>query len=217
MLRALADVMRGRHDRPSMTLPVRTRSVQREKNRVRCGWLRRHARIARGDRHDSWRAWRWDYRSGAQTRSGDPVGLHGTKLGWSCRAVTRSQRDRSRARVRVHANTTMVVPTCDARGAREPREGLVADRRTRRRSPPDRGAGTSLRPCDVWCRNFPVRDSSDAFSIHSFDTRNEVFLICRRRSAVRNPRRWRARFRIHPVCPDRVPSGARRGPGGAPA
>ncbi len=187
MLRALADVMRGRHDRPSMTLPVRTRSVQREKNRVRCGWLRRHARIARGDRHDSWRAWRWDYRSGAQTRSGDPVGLHGTKS------------------------------TCDARGAREPREGLVADRRTRRRSPPDRGAGTSLRPCDVWCRNFPVRDSSDAFSIHSFDTRNEVFLICRRRSAVRNPRRWRARFRIHPVCPDRVPSGARRGPGGAPA
>jgi len=213
----LTDVMRARHGRASkhvMGIPVQRRAVHRTKNRVRCAWLRCDARIARCDRLNSRRAWRGWGPFAARTRSGDQVCVPDTMWHRAGRTVSGSPRDRWRGCVRVRANTGIVIPTCDARGAREPRDGLVADGRTHRRCSPDRDAGPSLCPRDIRFRNSPARVC--AFSLHSFDTPDEVLLIARRRPALRDPRRWRSRLRIHPVRPGRVPSGARPESGGAP-
>jgi hypothetical protein len=186
---SLADVRRRRHggaSRQVMSMPVRDRAVQRAKHRVRC-------------------AWRWWCPFGTRTRSGGPVCVPGTMLRRSGHTVTWSRRDRWRGHVR----------GCDARGARGPREGLVADGRTHRRSSPHRDAGPSLRACDIWFRHTPVR--ACALSIRSSATPDEVLLMARRRSALRDPRRRRARVRIHPVRPGREPSGTGPGSGGAPA
>ena len=120
-------------------------------------------------------------------------------------------------RVRTRANTAIVVPTCDARGARESREGFVADGRTPRRSSPPRDTGASLRPCDVWVSTSFAADRCDVRSHCSVDTRDGILLTPTCRSASRDPRRRLARVRVHPVRPDRVPSRARPGHGGAPA
>ncbi len=209
------DMIRGQHGRASRRVirrPARDRAVQRWRNRVRCRWRRRHARAAQRDRHNLWRRW---CPLGARTRSGDQTSC-GTVRSRPC-CVTRPRRDRRRGRVRTRANTAIVVPPCDAQGARESREGVVADGRALRRSPPLCDAGTSLRPCDVWVSAPLAADRSDARSLRFVDPRDEILLIDMRRSASRDPRRQLARVRIHPVRPGRVPSGACPGPGGAPA
>ena len=196
-------------------VPTREIAVQRLMNRVRW-WRRHHARAARRDRHDPWHAWRLWCPLGTRRRSRGQACLHGRVRSRLCHRETRSRGDRRRGRV-TSTHTALVMPTCDARGGREPREGLVADDRTLRRTPSLRDAGASLRPRDVWVRESIGRDSSCARSIQSIDTRDEVLLARARRSASRDPRRRLARIRIHPVCPGCLPSGARPGHGGAPA
>ena len=160
------------------------------------------ARAARRDRHDAWRAWCcWCPRA---VRTGDQADRHGTIKSRPCR-------------VRTRANTAIVVPTCDARGARESREGFVADGRTSGRLSPPRDTGASLRPCDVWVSTSFAADRCDVRSHCSVDTRDGILLTSTCRSASRDPRRRLARVRVHPVRPDRVPSRARPGHGGAPA
>ena len=63
----VADVFRPRcASGRSCSVPARDRAVQRGRNRVRCGRLRRHAR-ARPDRDEACPAWRWWCPLSAQT------------------------------------------------------------------------------------------------------------------------------------------------------
>jgi hypothetical protein len=99
--------------------------------------------------------------------------------------------------------------------ARERREGLAADGRQRRRSP-DRDAGASCGSCDA-CISAPrAGHRDDACFLRSLDPCDEIAPSCRHRSASRDPRRWLARIRIHPVRRGGVPR-ARARQGGAPA
>jgi hypothetical protein len=218
---SLADVMRGRHGRSSrhvMRMPVRDRAVQREKNRVRCRWLRRHARAVQRNCDEAWHPWRWWCPLRARTRFRDHVGLPRTVIDRQCNAVARSQGIRPRTRVCTRTNTAIVMSTCGMRGAPEPRERFATDGRLRRRSSPDRDTGVSRCPCGVWVSVSRAGDrDDDARSLRFVGTCDEIPFRRRHRSASCDPRRWPARIGIHPVRPGRVPSSARACHGGAPA
>jgi len=198
-------------------VPARDRAVQREKNRVRCRWLRRHARAVQRTGDEAWHRWRWWCPVRARTRSRDHAGLSRTVTD-RCDAVTRSDGTRSRTRVRTRLHTAIVMSTCGMRGAPEPHERFATDGRLRRRSSPDRDAGVSRCPCGAWISVSRAggRDD-DARSLRSVGTCDEILFRSRHRSDPRDPRRWPARIGIHPVRSGRVPSRARACQGGASA
>jgi hypothetical protein len=207
----LADV---RSRRRACTLPAADRAVQRGTTRVRYWCPRRHARTARRDRHHSRHAWRrWcPLRTGKRSYAAFRCRV---LIDRSCLAMTRSRGDRRRWRIRTRTSRATVLPTwIPPRRAGEAGEGLVPDGALRRS--PVRDAGASLRPCDTWIVGS-LATCRDARSYHSIGPRDERFVAHPSRSAVRDPRRWPARVRIHPVRPGGVPSGTRRGSGGAPA
>jgi hypothetical protein len=207
----LADVLRRRR---ACTLPAADRAVQRETTRVRCWCPRRHARTARRDRHHSRHAWRrWcPLRTGKRSYAAFRCRV---LIDRSWRAMTRSRGDRRRWRVRTRTSRATVLPPCTPRRAGEACEGLGTDGALRRS--PVRDAGASLRPGDTWIVGSLVATCRDARSYHAIGARDERLVAHPSRFAVLDPRRWPARVRIHPVRPDGVPSGTRRGSGGAPA
>lgn len=208
----LADVLRRRS---ACTLPVEDRAVQRGTTRVRCECLRRHARAARRDRQHLWHAWRrWcPLRTGKRSYAAFRCRI---LIDRSCLAMARSRGDRERWRVRTKTSTATVPPTCTPiRREGASCEGLVTDGALRRSSL--RHAGASLRSCETWIVGSLVAACRDARSYQCISTRDERLVAHPSRSAVRDPRRWRARVSIHPVRPGDVPSGTRLGHGGAPA
>lgn len=214
------DVMRcrpGSAFRRVIRMPLRDGAVQRWTNRVRCWWLRRHARPARRDRHGPRRAWCSWCPLSARRRSRDQTSLHGTVRSCPCSPCDRktlSRGDRRRGRARTRANTALVMPTCQARCGVESCEGLVADGR---RSPPSRDAGASLRPCGVWFRESFARDPFYGLSTRSSETRDDVLRARARRSASRELRRRLDRVHPHNVCGIGMSSSARPGHRGEPA
>jgi hypothetical protein len=105
----------------------------------------------------------------------------------------------------------------DRTRARERREGLAAEGRLRRRSSPDRDAGASRCPCDACFSTSRAGHPGHACCLRPVDPCDEIPPTRRHRSAVRDPRRWLARIRIHPIRRGRVPPRARARQGGAPA
>ena len=208
----LADVLRRRR---ACTLPADDRAVHRGTTRVRCGCPRRHARAARRDRHHRWHTWRrWcPLRPGKRSYAAFCCRI---LIDWSCLGMTQSRSDRRRWCVRTRTSRATVRATCTPpRRAGEACEGLVTDGALRRS--PFCDAGASLRPGDTWIVGSLVTACRDARSNHSIGPHDERLVAHPSRSTVRDPRRWPARVRVHPVRPGGVPAGTRRGSGGAPA
>jgi len=210
---------RPRMARRASRLLARDRPVQREKNRVRCGWRRRHARPPERGCDASYACRQWCPFT-VRTRSRHHTDLLRPVID-RCDTVARSQDDRDRQETRGCTRTAIRMPTCGARGVREPRAGLATDDRLHRGSSLNRDAGAPRGSCGAWASASRAGDPDDA---RFCDTRffrpldtSEISRHRGRRSAWRDPRRWLARIRIHPVRPGRVPSRARARQGGTPA
>jgi hypothetical protein len=105
----------------------------------------------------------------------------------------------------------------DRTRARERREGLAAEGHLRRRSSPDRDAGASRCPCDACFSMSRAGHPGHACGLRPVDPCDKIPPTRRHRSALRDPRRWLARIRIHPIRRGRVPPRARARQGGVPA
>lgn len=101
--------------------------------------------------------------------------------------------------------------------ARARREGLAAEGRLRRRSSPDRDAGASRCPCDACFSTSRAGHPGHACCLRPVDPCDEIPPTRRHRAAVRDPRRWLARIRIHAIRRRGVSPRACGRQGGAPA
>ena len=129
----------------------------------------------------------------------------------------RCQRPRCHVRFVRHDRDEAWPAFSDRTRPRERRERLAAEGRLRRRSSLDRDAGASCGPCDACFSTSRVGHRGHACYLRPVDPCDEISPTCRHRSAWRDPRRWLARIRIHPIRRGRVPPRARARQGGAPA
>lgn len=127
----------------------------------------------------------------------------------------RCQRPRCHVRFVRHNRDRAWPAFSDRTRARERREGLPAEGRLRRRSSPDRDAGASRCPRDECLSR--AGHPGHACCLRPVDPCDEIPPTRRHRSALRDPRRWLAQIRIHPIRRGRVPPCARARQGGAPA
>jgi hypothetical protein len=128
----------------------------------------------------------------------------------------RCRRPRCHVRFARHDRDAAWLAVNDRTRARERRKGLAAEGRLRRRSSPDRDAGASRCPCDACVATSRVGHPGHACCLRPVASCDEIPPTRRHRSAVRDPRRWLARIRIHPIRRGRVPPCARARQGGAP-